>query len=156
MIGFKEYLDGLKPTPTRSSAEYGDEPPKKGEVENPLYHKDGEKIWGEDEHHYLPPLRPDYSERMRMYGRGDIEASEVDAHNWDSFPVKEISTASLMSPQKELDLHHLENYPPDQNSPISVVRTKSGQHIIVDGNHRAAIAHGTTGKVKARIFQSKR
>ena len=149
MAGFKDYLAGLKKLPDREHKDpYGiDPPPKKGEVRNPLYHRKGERVWGPNEGSYLPPRKHSYDAIMAAKKAGKPIS------DWDHLPVTEIDTKDLVSPQRELDLHHLETHP-KSDEPISVVRTKNGQHIIIDGNHRAAIAHGTTGKVKAQVFQS--
>lgn len=112
----------------------GEENAPKQEVHNPLYHPDADKVWGEDEgHYYIPPKRRPVGEPVEM------------------------ATASLISPQKYIDLGYLQAPPQESlNKPITVVRTLGGQHIIQDGNHRAALAHGTTGKILANIYQVSR
>lgn len=154
MGGFKDYLAGLKKIPDRTDYYDRNDPegrPKQGEVRNPLYHRNAAKVWGPNEGHYLPPRKYTYDEKVAARAAGKPIS------DWDHLPVQEIETKHLTSPQRELDLHHLNSMPDHkQKEPISVVRTKGGQHIIIDGNHRAAIAHGTTGKVMAQIFQSKR
>jgi hypothetical protein len=154
MGGFKDYLAGLKPIPKeKTEANWGrsGEAPPRGEVRNPLYHRNADKVWGYNEHDYLPPEKFTPDQIMAAHKAGKPIS------NWDHLPVQEIETKHLISPQRELDVSHLDSMPEHkQNEPISVVKTKTGQHIIIDGNHRAAIAHGTTGKIKAQIFQSKR
>ncbi len=160
MGGFKDYLAGLKKTPMtpdRLKGYIGDEAPKEGEVRNPLYHRSALKVWGPNDHHYLPPIRPDYHERMKKVDRGEMSHDEVDAHRWREHPLEELDTSTLISPQKHLDLAHLKTFTPAHlTKPITVTRTASGQHIIQDGNHRAVFAHATTGKIMAHVFTSKR
>ncbi len=137
MGGFKDYLATLERLPDGKGKDVVVK-----QLKNPLYHPDAEKIWGEHEKDYLPKI--------------DLDRDR-DPYNWGGHPIETLDTKSLISPQQQLDANHVENYPKAKRSkPITVTRTATGEHIIQDGNHRAVIAHATTGKIKAHVFVSKR